>query len=185
MAIMTDKQQIKASRFLSLILRHKPESIGLSLDKNGWANSEELLKKMKDHNFSLTFTDLKGLVANSDKKRFLFSDDFLKIRANQGHSIQVDLGWPEKIPPEILFHGTAEKNLDPIGRNGLLKGQRHHVHLSSDKETALKVGQRYGKPIVLIIHAKEMSEQGLKFYQSENGVWLTDIVEPNFIEFPI
>ena len=181
---MTKKHQIKTSKFLSLVLRHKPDTIGLTLDENGWADTKELLDKINNNDFKLTLDELKSVVENNDKKRFLFSPDFSKIRANQGHSIKVDLELTEKIPPENLFHGTAEKNLQSIKGKGLIKGQRHHVHLSADKETAYKVGQRYGNPIILIIKANQMQEQGLKFYQSENGVWLTDTVSPHFIEFP-
>jgi putative RNA 2'-phosphotransferase len=181
---MTDKHQIKTSKFLSLVLRHKPATICLTLDENGWADTKELLAKINDNDFNLTFDELKTVVENSDKKRFLFSADFSKIRANQGHSIKVDLELTEKVPPEILFHGTADKNLKSIKEKGLIKGQRHHVHLSANNETAYKVGQRYGKPIILTIKSSLMHDQGIKFYQSENGVWLTDIVLPNFIEFP-
>ncbi len=183
-AKMTDKHQIKTSKFLSLLLRHKPDSIGLTLDENGWADTTELLEKINNDEFNLTIDELKTVVENSDKKRFLFSTDFSKIRANQGHSIIVDLELTEKVPPENLFHGTADKNLKSIKKKGLIKGQRHHIHLSADKETAYKVGQRYGKPIILTIKAGLMHEQGITFYQSENGVWLTDIVSPNFIEYP-
>lgn len=180
---MTNKHQIKASKFLSLVLRHKPDSIGLTLDDNGWANTQDLLDKINSSDFNLTFDELKTVVENNDKKRFLFSADFAKIRANQGHSIKVDLELTEKAPPENLYHGTADKNLKSINEKGLIKGQRNHVHLSADKETAYKVGQRYGKPIVLIVKSGQMHENGIKFFQSENGVWLTDSVNTEFIEF--
>ena len=182
---MTDKKQIHTSKYLSLILRHKPETIGLTLDKNGWAQIDELLEKIGMHGHPLTLEELRLIVDNNDKKRFVFSFDMTKIRANQGHSIHVDLELKEKIPPAILFHGTADKNISSIQEKGLLKGQRHHVHLSADKETAFKVGQRYGKPIILIIYAGKMNAQGFSFYQSENNVWLTEHVAPHFIEFPI
>ncbi|GGH74156.1 RNA 2'-phosphotransferase [Phaeocystidibacter marisrubri] len=181
---MTQKEQIKTSKFLSLVLRHRPDTIGLTLDKNGWADTKELLEKVNSNDLSLTFDELKTVVENNDKKRFLFSADFSKIRANQGHSIEVDLELKEKVPPEKLFHGTAEKNLLSIQEKGLIKGQRQHVHLSSEKETAYQVGKRYGKPIVLTINTGEMHRQGQKFFQSQNGVWLVDRVLPTFITFP-
>lgn len=181
---MTNKQQVKTSKFLSLVLRHKPDTIGLALDKNGWANTKELLEKVNGYDINLTLDELKTVVENSDKKRFQFSADLSKIRANQGHSIEVDLELTERVPPEILFHGTAEPNLKSIKEKGLLKGERHHVHLSLEKETAQEVGQRYGKPIILTINAGEMHRQGHKFYQSQNGVWLVDTVLPIFIKYP-
>jgi len=180
---MNREQQIKTSKFLSLILRHKPETIGLLLDEHGWANTQELLEKSKRNNAELTLEVLKFIVNNNDKKRFVFSDDFSQIRASQGHSIDVDLELKETIPPDILFHGTAERNLESIRQKGLLKGQRHHVHLSVDIETAHKVGIRYGKPVVLKVEAKDMYNRGFKFFISANGVWLTDSVSPEFIDF--
>jgi putative RNA 2'-phosphotransferase len=171
------------SKFLSLILRHQPETIGLTLDENGWVNTDELLLKMNAHGHSLTLERLKTIVDNNDKKRFAFSEDLKRIRANQGHSIEIDLNLQEQTPPEILYHGTAERNIESIKQQGLEKGSRHHVHLSADTETARKVGMRYGKPVVLTVNAKSMYEQGYKFFQSENGVWLTDHVLPRYIRF--
>lgn len=179
--MITDK--IKISKFLSLVLRHKPETIDLALDENGWANTDLLIQGMLKSNYSVDINILKGIVKSSDKQRFKFSDDFSKIRANQGHSINVDLKLKPKLPPAILFHGTAIKNLDSIKRNGLLKKNRHHVHLSNDTETAEKVGMRYGKPIVLHIEAGKMNTDGIKFYLSENGVWLTEKVDTKYIKF--
>lgn len=179
---MTAKEKVRAGKFLSLVLRHKPETIGLNLDKNGWVETKELLDRMNTNGFEMTLDKLKTIVSENDKKRFIFTPDCLKIRANQGHSVTVDLELIERTPPAILFHGTAERNLKSIFEKGLIKGQRHHVHLSSDSETAYKVGQRYGKPIVLIIQAAEMHAVGIKFFQSENGVWLTETVVPKFIE---
>jgi putative RNA 2'-phosphotransferase len=174
---------VKISKFLSLVLRHKPDTIGLSLDKNGWADVQELIEKINQHHFSFNFTQLKNVVETSDKKRFAFSSDFKQIRANQGHSFSVDLELEAKQPPDILYHGTADRNLKSIKEQGLLKGQRHHVHLSTNTETANKVGMRYGKPVVLQIDSKKMSENGIKFYESENGVWLTDHVPSQYILF--
>lgn len=179
--MITDK--IKISKFLSLVLRHKPETIDLELDENGWADTNFLIHGMLKANYSIDIKNLKDIVKSSDKQRFKFNDDFSKIRANQGHSINVDLKLEQKLPPEILFHGTATRNIDSIMQNGLLKQNRHHVHLSSDTETAEKVGMRYGKPIVLKIEAGKMSADGFEFYLSENGVWLTEKVDTKYIKF--
>jgi len=166
----------KSSRFLSLILRHKPEEIGLELDKNGWGNVKFILKKTGQ-----TFNELKNIVETNNKKRFTFNDDFTKIRANQGHSIDIDLGLKPITPPAVLYHGTASKNLHMILVKGLLKMDRQHVHLSSDTYTAIKVGQRHGKPVVLTLDAKLMFEEKHEFFKSKNGVWLTDTVQCKYI----
>lgn len=181
---MSKSEQTKASKFLSLVLRHKPEEIGLSLDESGWANTQELLDKAGKYGFSLTLEQLKSIVNNSDKKRFAFTADFTKIRANQGHSISVDLGLTEQIPPELLYHGTAVRNLESIKLQGLLKRERHHVHLSDNPQTAIQVGSRYGEPVVLSILSAKMHASGVKFFISENKVWLTEYVSPEYIEFP-
>lgn len=180
---MNKSEQTKISKFLSYVLRHKPETIDLKIDNNGWVNIAELISKtnLASEIGTLTLDQLKEVVANSDKKRFLISDDATKIRANQGHSINVDLQLKEAIPPETLYHGTAKRFLESIGEHGLLPGERHHVHLSTDFDTALTVGHRYGKPIVLKIKALMMHQQGFKFFLSENGVWLTDKVPLKFI----
>ena len=178
---MTEKEQKRASKFLSLVLRHKPQVIGLTLDQNGWAETAELLEKMKRNGRGLSVEQIKEVVANNDKKRFAFSPDFKRIRANQGHSLQVDLDLKEKAPPEWLYHGTTERNLDSIIEKGILKGKRHHVHLSPDEATAKKVGSRHGKPVVLPVEAGAMHQQGIKFYLSENGVWLTEHVAAEYI----
>ncbi|SFU66804.1 putative RNA 2'-phosphotransferase [Pustulibacterium marinum] len=180
---MNSKKAQKISKYLSLILRHQPEVIGISLDENGWANTQELLTNIQSDTFQLTLEELKWVVDNSDKKRFVLSPNDEKIRANQGHSVNIDLGLVAKVPPEILYHGTAERNIASIKKQGLLKGQRHHVHLSNNTETAIAVGQRYGKPILLEIAADEMHKAGIAFFQSENGVWLTEHVAPEFIRF--
>lgn len=176
------KSAIKISKFLSFVLRHQPEAIGLVLDQHGWVETQVLLEKMKQRGFNLTLETLKTLVADNDKQRFAFSTNFTKIRANQGHSIKVDLALEEKEPPVKLYHGTAYRNLVAIQRKGLQKAQRHHVHLSVDPIVAQKVGVRHGKPIVLVIHAAAMYAQNLKFYQSANGIWLTDHVPTPFID---
>lgn len=176
-------EQKKVSKFLSLILRHRPETIGLALDDSGWAEVGELLTKINLSGKPLTLDQLTAVVENNDKKRFAFSDDQTKIRANQGHSIEVDLALDEAEPPEILYHGTAERNLVPIREKGLLKGQRNHVHLSVDQDTARSVGVRYGKPVVLKIRSQQMQSDGCSFFLSKNGVWLTAYVDPKYIEF--
>jgi putative RNA 2'-phosphotransferase len=170
-----------SSKFLSLVLRHKPEAIGISLDENGWASTEELLSKTNANGHSLTLEELKEIVRTNDKKRFAFSEDFTRIGASQGHSVEVDLQLRTIAPPDVLYHGTAEKNIASIKQRGLLKGSSNHVHLSSDAATARKVGSRYGKPIVLTIDAKGMHEEGHQFFQSENGVWLTEQVPLQYI----
>ncbi len=173
----------RSSKFLSLILRHRPETIGLSLDPNGWAEVSELIVKLRQHAHPLDFQDLKIIVETSDKQRFAFSEDFKKIRANQGHSVKVDLGLLPVTPPEWLFHGTATQNIASIKASGLHRAERHHVHLSPDENTALQVGGRHGKAVVLKIHAGEMQRAGFVFFKSENGVWLTEEVPVQFIEF--
>ncbi len=171
------------SKFLSLILRHNPDKIGLQLDQNGWADVSELLAKAQQQIPKLDIDLLKEVVENNDKKRFAFNEDVTKIRANQGHSIHINLGYQSKQPPEFLYHGTVSKFMDAIREKGLLKMNRHHVHLSEERETATKVGARRGKPIILTIRSGEMFRNQIDFFQSENGVWLTDHVLPQYIEF--
>ncbi len=177
----TPNNTTSQSKFLSLILRHKPETIGLTLDANGWADTTELLEKLSASGNAITFDELKTIVDENAKKRFTFNDDFSKIRASQGHSIEVDLKLEPQIPPTILYHGTAIKNIDSIKAQGIIKGSRQHVHLSADRETALKVGSRHGKPIVLEIDTTKMQADGCVFYLSANHVWLTDFVAPQYI----
>ena len=175
----------RISRFLSFVLRHRPDRIRIVLDRQGWVSVDELLVVCARHGRRISREELEAAVAANDKKRFAFSADGLRIRASQGHTVEVDLGYDPLDPPELLYHGTAERNLKSIRRNGLQKGRRHHVHLSSDWETARYVGSRYGTPVVLEVRAGEMAESGLKFYRSDNGVWLTDSVPAAFIDFPL
>jgi putative RNA 2'-phosphotransferase len=177
------KQHESISKFLSLVLRHQPEAIGLKLDAEGFANVSELIAKSAANKQSLTLDLLREVVSTSDKKRFAFSSDGLKIRANQGHSISVDLALAAKTPPDVLYHGTATRFIDSIKREGLIPGSRQHVHLSLDIETALKVGARHGKPIILSIATKQMFDTGHAFFLSDNGVWLTDAVPARFLGF--
>ena len=169
------------SKLLSLVLRHKPEVIGIQLDQNGWVEVDFLLEKLKVKSPDMNFERLEQIVYTNDKQRFGFNEDLTKIRANQGHSIEVDVELKPELPPEVLYHGTVDKFLDGIRAEGLKKGARLYVHLSKDLETATKVGSRRGKPVVLTIHARQMAEAGHVFYLSENGVWLCEAVPVNFI----
>lgn len=181
---MTDNEMTRKSKFLSLVLRHEPERIGLKLDESGWTNVDELLQAINKQAFSFSRAELEEVVANNSKKRFAFSDDGLRIRANQGHSIEVDLQHVSQTPPEILYHGTATRFLDAIRKDGLKKMDRHDVHLSAESKMTLQVGGRHGKPALLTIRAGEMHRAGFLFRLTPNGVWLVDHVPPRFIEFP-
>ena len=172
---------IKASRFISMILRHKPESIGISLDEHGWADVEELIKGVsKRYPFDMNI--LEEIVRTDDKQRYSFNEDKTLIRANQGHSIPVDVELEIVKPPEFLWHGTAEKYMESIERMGLIAKSRLYVHLSVDEETAINVGKRHGKPIVYRVRSGEMFERGYVFYRSKNGIWLTKAVPIEFLE---
>lgn len=171
------------SKLLSYILRHSPETIKLKLDENGWADVNELIDKFDLYNLKIDFEQLEYIVENNDKKRFAFNEDKTRIRANQGHSIAVELNLNESEPLACLYHGTVEKFLSDIKSQGLKKMSRQHVHLSADKETANKVGGRRGKPIILTIKSGAMHKAGYKFYLSANNVWLTDVVPAEYIEF--
>jgi len=181
---MTEKENFRTSKFLSLVLRHEPDRVGLALDSAGWVAVEDLLKAINAHGVALTLDGLKHIVATSDKKRFAFSEDGTRIRASQGHSVGVDLQYEPQTPPELLYHGTPERFLRAIRRSGLQKMQRHHVHLSVEAAVGLQVGARRGKPVLLAIRAGEMHRAGNVFYRSANGVWLVDHVPPEFIRFP-
>ncbi|HEN3566315.1 TPA: RNA 2'-phosphotransferase [Yersinia enterocolitica] len=177
------KKNIDISKFLSYVLRHQPEAIGLSLDKEGWAIISDLILCSVKEGYTLDNNFLRNIVDNSDKKRFTISEDGLRIRAVQGHSTrEVNIVYEEKTPPDTLYHGTATRFLLSIREQGLTPQKRQHVHLSSDKDTAFQVGLRYGKPVVLKIKTLDMYEQGFKFFQADNGVWLTDTVPYQFIQ---
>lgn len=171
------------SKFISLILRHKPELIGLTLDENGWANVDELIEKSNTNDNELTLDLLKQIVEENDKQRFTFNEDYSKIRANQGHTVKVDLELESTTPPEFLYHGTVEKFIDSIKENGLKPIERLHVHLSKDIDTAKNVGSRRGSPIILKIQSLKMHENNHVFYLSKNGVWLCDAVPTEYIQF--
>lgn len=169
------------SKYIALILRHKPETIGISLDEHGWANVSELIEGIsKTHEFNMEM--LEEIVATDNKQRYSFNEDHTLIRANQGHSIPVDVELEEVIPPEILYHGTGEKYVASIDQQGLVPKSRLYVHLSGDKDTAEKVGQRHGKPVVYIVKSGEMHRAGIVFYRSVNGVWLTKAVPAMYLE---
>jgi putative RNA 2'-phosphotransferase len=175
---------VRISKFLSLVLRHDPARIGLQLDEAGWASVDALLAACAAHGVPLTRDELRELVASSDKQRFALSPDGARIRANQGHSVDIDLQLPPREPPERLYHGTIEAALDGIREHGLLRGERRHVHLSADVPTATRVGQRRGEPVILIVRAADMHAAGHPFYCADNGVWLTEHVPVRFILFP-
>lgn len=178
---MNEQQKKKTSKFLSYVLRHHPELIYLNLDKNGWANVDELITKSKNDSQGFTFEELDEIVQTNDKKRFIFNEDKTRIRANQGHSIDINLALIPQQPPEFLYHGTAHGNIESILEKGIDKRNRQHVHLSQDIETATKVGMRHGKPIILTINTEKMFDDGIEFYLSENNVWLTDFVDATYI----
>lgn len=171
----------KESKFLALILRHKPEAAGISLDNHGWADVNKLITGMQNKYPEFKYSTLLQIVLTDDKQRYSFNEDNTKIRANQGHSIKVDVELKETVPPDILYHGTATKSLDKIMSEGIKSMQRLHVHLSADTQKAIETGKRYGKPVVLSVNAKEMHNAGHKFYMSENNIWLTDFVPKEFI----
>jgi putative RNA 2'-phosphotransferase len=177
-----EKQIKHISKFMSLVLRHKPEEIGLQLDEEGWANVIELVDKMNLKGMNVDIEIIRIVVETNDKKRFAFNDSKTMIRASQGHSIEVELNLRETVPPDILYHGTTGKYVDAIRKEGLKKQSRQHVHLSETTATATAVGSRHGKPVILIINANEMYKAGYKFYLSENKVWLTDAVPAEFIK---
>lgn len=179
-----DPAHTRVSKFLSRVLRHDPGRIGIVLDAAGWTEVAALLEAARAHGVELSRAELEELVATSDKQRFALSDDGLRIRANQGHSVEVELELPPAAPPECLFHGTVAAFLPSIRAAGLIRGKRHHVHLSADRETATRVGARRGRPVVLVVHAAAMAAAGHTFYCSANGVWLVDAVPPEFLEFP-
>lgn len=170
----------ETSKFISLILRHKPETIGITLDEHGWANVDELIAGIaKTHPIDMAI--LEQIVAEDEKQRYSFNEDKTLIRANQGHSIPVDVELEEKQPPEILYHGTGEKYVSSINEQGLIPKSRLYVHLSGDEETARKVGQRHGKPVIYKVKSGEMYNDGYKFFRSVNGVWLTKSVPVKYL----
>jgi putative RNA 2'-phosphotransferase len=176
-----DPRLVTVSKFLAKHLRHTPEALGLALQPGGWVSVDQLLAASERTGFPISYDELIECVETNDKKRFSFDDTGDLIRANQGHSAEVDLQLEQKEPPDVLFHGTVERFLASIMAEGLKKGKRHHVHLSKDVETARKVGARRGKPVILQVNAREMHGAGFKFFLSANGVLLTDSVPAEFL----
>lgn len=180
---MDRARRVRVSKLLSLALRHEPSALALELDDAGWASVEAVLLGLSARGEPATHDELVEVVATSEKKRFALSDDGLRIRASQGHSVEVDLGLPPSEPPETLFHGTRARVEAAIRREGLVPGSRTHVHLSADVRTAEIVARRREGPhVILRVRAAAMHAAGLAFFLSENGVWLTERVPPEFIE---
>lgn len=179
-----DPSLIRSSKFLSLVLRHDPGAIGLALDPQGWADVDELIALAGRAGSPLDRELIAEIVATNDKQRFALSPDGSRIRANQGHSVAIDPGLEPLVPPDILFHGTATRFLDSIRAQGLIPGSRLHVHLSEDEASTLNVAQRHGKPVLLTVRAGAMHAAGMVFYRSENGVWLTERVPAEYLDFP-
>jgi putative RNA 2'-phosphotransferase len=176
------KQLSEVSKFLSYVLRHRPDAIGITLDAEGWADIAALISAAVKAGKQINREQIETVVATNDKKRFAISEDGLRIRAVQGHSADsVDISYAQKVPPEHLYHGTATRFMESIRKEGLRPGSRQYVHLSQDTQTAVAVGQRYGKPVVLKVEALLMHGQSFKFFQAENGVWLTSSVPSSFI----
>ena len=181
---IVSKGIVATSKFLSHVLRHEPETIGLEIDPEGWAMVDQLVSLASKHGTVLTREWLLEIVAASGKKRFALSQDDSRIRANHGHSIQVNLGFQPQTPPRILFHGTATRFEASIRAQGLIAGSRQYVHLSADREAAIHVGKRYGKPLLLEVEALAMCGSGYEFFMSENGIWLTRAVPTGYLRFP-
>ncbi|MFJ9244278.1 RNA 2'-phosphotransferase [Streptomyces sp. NPDC101776] len=179
---MDERRTVKVSKYLSKHLRHQPERIGLTLDEAGWVEIDTLIAACAAHGFRFNREELDHVVATNDKRRFAIEGT--RIRASQGHSIEVDLGLPPATPPPYLFHGTVARNLDAIRAEGLKPMNRHAVHLSADRETATRVGARRGRPVVLSVDAGAMHKDGQVFRVSENGVWLTEAVPARYLRFP-
>jgi putative RNA 2'-phosphotransferase len=180
--MISEKEATRISKFLSLVLRHRPETIGIQLDKNGWTDVNDLIKKANKYGVKFDRKLLDHVVETNTKKRFAFDETFEKIRASQGHSINIDLGYKPQKPPEILYHGTAKASVQSIIETGLEKRDRQYVHLSADIKTAIKVGQRHGKPVVFKVFAEQMYNDNFEFFISENGVWLTDAVPKKYLK---
>ena len=180
---MSDSNNKKKSKFLSLVLRHEPGAAGVTLDEAGWVAVADLLAGCRRAGVAIDPDELREIVRTSDKQRFALSDDGTRIRANQGHSVEVELGHAPAEPPAVLWHGTAERFVASIRAQGLLRGARHHVHLSETPETASAVGRRHGKLAMLRVDAARMRRDGIPFFRTPNGVWLTDHVPPEYLDF--
>ena len=178
---MSSDTIVSTSKLLSYVLRHRPDSVGLQLDANGWVDVDVLLARLAEHGKPVTRDLLERVVADNDKQRFAFDAGRTRIRASQGHSVDVDLGLAPVQPPDVLYHGTASRFLKSILAAGLRAGSRQHVHLSGDVDTALRVGARHGFPVVLHVDTARMRNDGLSFYRLDNGVWLTGPVAPRYL----
>jgi putative RNA 2'-phosphotransferase len=178
---MKDAQLVRISKYLSKHLRHQPERLGLELAPGGWVAIDALLAACAQHGFPISRAELAEVVADNDKQRFAFDPSGTLIRAQQGHSVEIDLQLERAAPPPVLYHGTVERNLPAIFEHGLLKMQRHHVHLSADVATATKVGGRRGQAVVLVVDAGAMEQAGFSFFRSGNGVWLAEHVPPQYL----
>jgi putative RNA 2'-phosphotransferase len=178
---MNPNRQTKLSKYLSYHLRHAPQELGLTLEPGGWVKINDLLSAASKDKYTIDRSDLESIVANCDKQRFSIDPTGEKIRANQGHSVEVDLKLEPMGPPAVLYHGTPEQSVVAILESGLQKMARHHVHLSADLQTARQVGQRRGKSVILQVDAAAMDAAGVIFYRSANGVWLTDFVAPEYL----
>jgi putative RNA 2'-phosphotransferase len=179
---MDEKRLVKISKYLSRHLRHRPEDLGLTLEQGGWVAVDTLLAALKQRNMPITCAELEEVVAENSKQRFSFDDAGARIRANQGHSVEVDLELEPQAPPPQLYHGTGSGSVELIERDGLLKMGRHHVHLSLDTATARAVGARHGKPVLFLVDAAQMHADGFLFFCSANGVWLVDHVPPRYVQ---
>lgn len=178
---MTIERRTKLSKTLSKYLRHQPETLGLTLQPGGWVTVTDLLAALAERHVSITRAELDEVVVTNDKQRYSFDETGKLIRANQGHSVEVDLQLEPAVPPDVLYHGTGHQTAEVIQRDGLQKMRRNHVHLSKDVETARKVGARHGRPVIFHIDTHAMHEAGHVFYVSDNGVWLTEDVAPEFL----
>lgn len=178
---MNPTRMVRLSKFLSRHLRHAPEELGLVLAPGGWVAVTDLLQACQRAGVCLSKEELEKIVQNNDKQRFSFNESRTQIRANQGHSVEVDLQLSPALPPEVLYHGTSEDVVQEILRTGLSRMRRHHVHLSTTEATARKVGSRHGKPVIFVVAAQKMHEDGKTFYCSTNGVWLVDEVPPQYL----
>jgi putative RNA 2'-phosphotransferase len=178
---MDQRSMVRVSKFLSKHLRHTPEALGLTLAEGGWVAVADLLAACDRAGFRVSREELDEVVGGNDKKRFSFDESGTRIRANQGHSTEVDLQLEPQVPPDVLYHGTGRDTVPAILKDGLKRMARHHVHLSLTPETARTVGARHGAPVILVVDAAAMQQAGITFYRSENGVWLVDAVPPEYL----
>ena len=179
---MTKPGLVRASKFIALVLRHRPQAAGITLDERGWADVRELIAGVNaTGHHRLDMATLEEIVATDEKRRYAFDEGHVRIRANQGHSVPVDVGLREATPPDVLYHGTAERFCASIERRGLLPRGRLYVHLSTDIPTAIKVGSRHGRPVVWRVDCRRMLEDGLRFFLSENGGWLVESVPSQYL----